>query len=101
MKFWIGEHIRQARVLKGVTQECLAGSIGRKQSYLSKVERGYREPGFHEVLVLLHLLGAVLPPWSVACGRTSRPPSKTVMAPPGRRHNRSEAIRGQFMREIR
>ncbi|HQV37414.1 MAG: helix-turn-helix transcriptional regulator [Flavobacteriales bacterium] len=74
MKFWIGEHIRQARVLKGVTQECLAGSIGRKQSYLSKVERGYREPGFHEVLVLLHLLGAVLPPL-VGGLRPDKPPT--------------------------
>lgn len=61
MKYWIGEHIREARRKKGLTQAELARAIGRKQSYLSKLEAKLRDPGFHEVLMLLQVLGAKLP----------------------------------------
>ncbi len=46
---------------RGITQETLAARIGRKQSYLSKVESGHLQPGFHEVLNVLQLLGAESP----------------------------------------
>ncbi len=61
MKYWIGEHIRAARRKKGLTQAELARAIGRKQSYLSKLEGRQRDPGFHELLMLLQVLGATLP----------------------------------------
>lgn len=77
MKYWIGEYIRQARVKKGLTQESLAGSVGRKQSYVSKVESGFCEPGFHEVLRMLHVLGAALPPMIDGLW-PDRPPSPAV-----------------------
>lgn len=51
---------------KGITQHELAMLIGRRQSYLSKVENGRLQPGFHEVLDVLQMLGAQPPPWHVA-----------------------------------
>lgn len=61
MKYWIGGHIREARRKKGFTQVELARAIGRKQSYLSKLEGMFRDPGFHELLLILQVLGAKLP----------------------------------------
>lgn len=57
MKYWIGERIRQARVLKGLTQAHLGAVIGHDQSYICKMEKGDRDPGFHKVLLMLPLLG--------------------------------------------
>ena len=74
MKFWIGEHIRQARVLKGWTQETLGSFIGRKQSYICKVEHGKKDIGFHAALKLFHSMGTQPPPMSDGL-RPDRPPS--------------------------
>jgi transcriptional regulator with XRE-family HTH domain len=60
MKFWIGEVIRKARVLKGLTQEALGAAIGYKQSYISKMEKGLKDPGFHKLLLMLEVLGITL-----------------------------------------
>ena len=57
MKYWIGEHIRRARVVKGLTQAHLGTEIGHKQSYICKMEKGERDPGFHKVLLMLRVLG--------------------------------------------
>lgn len=57
MKYWIGERIRQARVVQGLTQAHLGGEIGYNQSYISKMEQGERDPGFHKVLLMLQVMG--------------------------------------------
>ena len=74
MKFWIGEHIRQARVRKKITQTCLGSIIGCGQSYICNMERGKIDPGFHEILKLLHFLDTPIPPL-VDGLRPDRPPS--------------------------
>ena len=61
MQYWIGAHIRTARLKKGWTQTQLGRAIGRTQGHLSKLEGMLRDPGFHELLQILQLLEAKLP----------------------------------------
>ena len=61
MKYWIGERIRKARVIKGDTQATFGSYIDRCQSYISEMEHGLFDPPFHEVEILLAKAGQPLP----------------------------------------
>ncbi|MBZ0205374.1 MAG: helix-turn-helix domain-containing protein [Flavobacteriales bacterium] len=61
MKFWIGEYLRQGRVVKGYTQGAMAGLIDCTQSHICRIEKGVPDPGFHEVIELLKFLGLPYP----------------------------------------
>ena len=60
MKYWIGGRIRLLRLTQEFTQDYLAGGSGITQGYLSKIEQGVRDPGFHLVLRLAHILNCPL-----------------------------------------
>ena len=46
----------------GYTQETFGGFIGRGQPYISKMEKGKLDPGFHEAEVLFRASGQPFPP---------------------------------------
>ncbi len=54
------EKLRIARIEAGLTQAEVAGTLGRPQSFLSKVETGERRVGFLELQLLARIYGRPL-----------------------------------------
>lgn len=46
---------------KGLSQAELGGIVGLGQSYISNLENKRRDPGFHAVVLMAHVLGMELP----------------------------------------
>lgn len=60
MVYWIGRRLESLRLPQGMTQETLADTVGHRQSWMSDVENGKTDPGFHEVEVMARALGTTL-----------------------------------------
>ncbi|MDY4380161.1 helix-turn-helix transcriptional regulator [Pectobacterium brasiliense] len=48
--------LREARIEKGITQENLANTLGRPQSFVAKIENGERRLDVVEFVHIAHLL---------------------------------------------
>jgi transcriptional regulator with XRE-family HTH domain len=53
----LGERIRAARKIKGITQEALALESNTAPSYIGGVERGQRNPSFKKLCAISKILG--------------------------------------------
>jgi len=60
MKYWVGERICLLRSMKRLTQGNLSAEVGISQGYLSKLEQGRFDPGFHLVLRIARVLGCTI-----------------------------------------
>jgi transcriptional regulator with XRE-family HTH domain len=52
-----GEDIREARLLRGMTQEQLAAAVGLGQPYVSKIELGARKPSLRLKIRIARAVG--------------------------------------------
>lgn len=57
LRFTFGNFIKQARLRKNLTQSEVATKAHIEQAYLSKVERGVREPSLNIALRICDVLG--------------------------------------------
>jgi transcriptional regulator with XRE-family HTH domain len=53
----LGERIREARKVKGISQEDLALQSNTAPSYIGGVERGQRNPSFKKLCAIAKILG--------------------------------------------
>lgn len=56
----IGEHLREIRESKKISQEDLSNSAGYYHTYVNKIEKGKYSPSLHTVWRLAHSLGMTL-----------------------------------------
>lgn len=55
--YYVGSIIREARKADGITQQELADRVGRKKSYISRIETGSVEPSAGLFLNIISALG--------------------------------------------
>ncbi len=60
MDKWIGQRLEALRIQRHMSQKDLAAVVGHGQSWMSDVEQGLTDPGFHEVEALLYALETTL-----------------------------------------